>query len=312
MMIFWSIAAGLIVLALAFVVPPLWQKNSKVGDIDRNRMNIAIYKERLAELEQDNLTPEQRAQAQQELDKTLAQDLDDSAKPSVQPHVRWASIVVAVCLPALTIGWYWKLGAWHLLAPTQSSDAPQAAHQQEVPSNFDEMVEKLAVRLQQQPDDEEGWRMLARSYTFLKRYSEAVQAYNKLLVLVGEQDPQLLTDMASVLVLSNEGQFSGQPTILLKMALELEPDHQQALWLSGLAAVQKEKYNAAIGYWQRLLPQIPSNELESREMLETHIAEARRQLVQNDAAPHVVEISQAVKPIDEDGTPSTSTNRIVP
>lgn len=247
MMIFLSIAAGLIVLALAFVVPTLWQKNSKVGDIDPNRMNIAIYKERLAELEQDNLTPEQRTQAQQELDKTLAQDLDDTTKPSIQPPVRWASIVVAICLPALTIGWYWKLGTWHLLAPGQSSEAPQVAHQQKVPSDFDEMVKKLVVRLQEQPDDDKGWRMLARSYTFLKRYSDAVHAYNKLLAIVGEQEPQLLTDLASVLVLSNDGQFSGQPTILLKRVLELEPDHQEALWLSGLAAVQKENIMLLLG-----------------------------------------------------------------
>jgi len=281
MITFWIIAAILTTLAIAFVIPPLLKKNPPATDIDRNSLNIAIYKDRLAELEQENLTPKQLAQAKQELEKTLAQDLDDNAIPAHQPRARWATVVVLLAIPVLAFSTYWKLGAKELIAPP--AEETQVAHPQSgnMPGNFDEMVKKLADRLQQQPDDQQGWRMLARSYTVLKRYDDAARAYNKLLALVGDQDPQLLTDLARVLVLSNDGQFVGQPTILLKAALDLEPNHPDALLLSGLAAVQKNNYNVAIKHWERLLQQIPPENVQARQMLETHIANARAQLTPN-------------------------------
>ncbi|MEN8218605.1 MAG: c-type cytochrome biogenesis protein CcmI [Pseudomonadota bacterium] len=299
MLTFWIIAAVLTALAIAFVVPPLLKKNPPATDVDRNSLNVAIYKERLAELERENLTPEQLAQAKQELEKTLAQDLEESATLAPQPRARWAtSIIVTLCIPALAIGVYWKVGAWELLTPAAPID--ETAH----PQSGDEMVNKLAARLQQEPNNKEGWYMLARSYTALKRYDDAARAYNKLLALVGDQDPQLLTDFASVLVLSNEGQFAGQPTILLKAALDLDPNHQTALWLSGFAAVQKNDYNVAIEHWQRLLQQIPPENVQARQNLEAQIANARHQLggapVPQAAAAAKIEVHVSLDPALQD------------
>jgi cytochrome c-type biogenesis protein CcmH len=170
MLEFWLMATGLIVLALAFVIPPLLRKNLPLTEIDRNTINIAIYKERLAELTQENLTPEQYTQAQQELDKTLLQEYQESRPLAQQARAIWAAIVIAISIPVLAVGSYWKLGAPQLLVaetPTTNPTHPEEGH---LPDNFDEMVNKLAARLQQQPDDAKGWYMLARSYSALKRY----------------------------------------------------------------------------------------------------------------------------------------------
>lgn len=272
MLTFWIIAAILTALAIAFVVPPLLKKNPPAIDVDRNTLNVAIYKERLAELEQEkNLTPEQLAQAKQELAKTLAQDLDDRVDATIatQPRARWASIIVALGIPALAIGGYWQLGAREMITQTPS----QPTVTQTAPHKGDNFAEP-------DDDDEDGWRLLARSYIVLKRYDDAVRAYNKLLALVGDQDPQLLSDFAKALAQSNDGQFVGQATILLKAALDLDPNHLQTLWLLGIAAVQKEDYNAAIDYWQRFMQLIPPEKVKARQMIETYIADARRQLGQ--------------------------------
>ena len=42
---------------------------------------------------------------------------------------------------------------------------------------LDEMVERLAQRLRGQPDDAEGWAMLARSYTVIGRLPEAMEGF---------------------------------------------------------------------------------------------------------------------------------------
>ena len=305
LMTFGIIAVGLIIVALAFVVPVLKRKSTKVSDSDHNSLNLAIYKERLAELAEENLTPEQQAQAQQELDKTLAQELDSGAKPTNQVRARWASVAVAIAIPALAIGLYWKQGAWHLLMPPPVIAQP--SHQQEGgagASDFDEMVDKLAARLEREPEDEQGWRMLARSYMYMERYAKAAQVFGKLVALVEKQEPKLLTDYAQALVLSNNGMFSEKATTLLKSVLALAPDSQQALWLSGLAAVQKKAYQAAIDYWQRLLQQTPPPPPKVKTMLEEHIADARRQMGQGEEAIAPVTPDKTVTPKNHDSTPS--------
>lgn len=277
MLMFWIIAAILILLALAFVIPPLLKKTAKSSEIDNNNLNLRIYKQRIAELEQENLTSEQFTQAKQELEKSLAEDLDEKTTVVVKARARWAAaIMVILAIPALAIGVYWEIGSQNFL--TEKPKTTTTAHSSDIPNNFEKMVEGLLARLEKEPNDKKGWYMLARSYSYMKQYDKAAQAYNKLLGLVGDKDPQVLTDLARVLTLGNNGQFVGQPQILLKLALEANPNYKEALWLSGLAAAQNKKYEAAIAHWQKFLQQIPADKTQTRQMLEQHIAEARRQL----------------------------------
>lgn len=278
MLIFWISAAILILLALAFVIPPLLKKTPKSSEVDNNSLNLAIYKQGIIELEQENLTPEQFTQAKQELEKSLAQDLDDKTTLVPKARARWAAaIMVILAIPALAVGGYWKVGSQHFLT-AKTTTTTTTAHSSDIPNNFEKMVEGLLARLEKEPNDKKGWYMLARSYSYMKQYDKAAQAYNKLLGLVGDKDPQVLTDLARVLTLGNNGQFVGQPQILLKLALEANPNYQEALWLSGLAAAQNKDYQAAIAHWQKFLQQIPAGKTEARQMLEQHIAKARGEL----------------------------------
>jgi cytochrome c-type biogenesis protein CcmH len=274
MFIFWISAALLIILALAFVIPPLLKKTPKSSEIDNNSLNITIYKQRIAELEQENLTPEQFTQAKQELEKSLAQDLDDKTTLVPKARAGWAAVIVVIlAIPTLAVGVYWEIGSQNFL-----TEKPKTATTTTAPHSVNQMVEGLLARLEKEPNDKKGWYMLARSYSYMKQYDKAAQAYNKLLGLVGDKDPQVLTDLARVLTLGNNGQFVGQPQILLKLALEANPNYQEALWLSGLAAAQNKKYEAAIAHWQKFLQQIPADKTETRQMLEQHIAKARGEL----------------------------------
>lgn len=279
MLMFWISAAILILLALAFVIPPLLKKTPKSSAIDNNSLNIAIYKQGIAELEQENLTSEQFAQAKQELEKSLAQDLDDKTSLVPKARARWAAtIIVILAIPTLAVATYWKVGSQHFLTVTENTTTTPA-HASNLPNNFNKMVEDLAARLEKQPNDKKGWYMLARSYTYMKQYDKAAQVYNKLLGLVGDKDPQILTELARVLALGNKGQFIGQAEILLKLALDADPNYQEALWLSGLAAAQNKDFQTAIDHWQKFLQQIPATDkTQARQMLEQNIAEARRQL----------------------------------
>lgn len=114
------------------------------------------------------------------------------------------------------------------------------------------MVNRLATRLQTQPDDAAGWHMLARSYETLGRFDEAVQAYQRLLALQ-PPDADLLTDYAVTLGMSQGRTLVGAPEAVIQQALSLSPQHVQALALSGSASFEKRDYKSAIATWGKLL-----------------------------------------------------------
>ncbi len=272
MLLFWLIIGGLTLLALAFVVPPLL-KTSSMKEEGNNDLNVSIYKERLAELEQENLSPEQLSVAKRELEKSLAQDLDISTTEVGLSRAKWASFVVILLVPFVALGGYWQVGSSHLL-----TEQPKTEVESQQQTDMVKLVDKLAKRLEKQPDDIKGWRMLARSYAFMERYEDAVNVYDKLLVLIGNQDAELLTDFAQILALQNEGQLAGKATELLKSALKIDPINQKGLWLSGFAASERGELQLALEYWQKLLTQLPADDKQTRPMLEAYIGEAQQKL----------------------------------
>ncbi len=275
LILFWITAAALTALALAFVMPALLKTPKSLSQVGQRATNIAIYKERLAELEAENLSPEQREIAKLELDQTLLHDVEAPETQITAPRGRWAGIAIGMILPALAIGGYLK-SSDYLLATSEKPVPTDKAAQSKIPPNLEEMVQKLVKRLEEKPDDAKGWYMLGRSYSVLNRYPEAIAAYTKALALSGNENPQLFVDFAETLGMSANGDLAGKPSELLKTALALNPELPKALWLAGLAAAQSKDYAMAVEYWQRLLAQIPENETEDRQSLLEQINEAKR------------------------------------
>jgi len=277
MLIFWIIVALFIGLALVFVATPLLRKNAPAlteAQSEQNALNIAIYKERLADLKSEKLSPEEYAQAKIALDKSLLQELSENALENKAEAIqgRWAGFLVLLLVPALAISLYLWQGSPELLNPNHAQAIQNTG---EMPVDLEEAVKNLAARLKENPNDLMGWHMLARSYVVLERYSDAATAYKSALSAGGDQVPDILAEYAETLAALNGNQFAGESTILLDTALKLEPSHQKTLWLLGIAATQKKDYNRAVGYWQQLLAQFPLEDVQARELLQSHIADAQ-------------------------------------
>jgi cytochrome c-type biogenesis protein CcmH len=176
--------------------------------------------------------------------------------------------IIGICIfvVTLSIGFYALLG-----------DAPRIAQKNaEKPmtkESVDQMVAQFAQKLEKEPDNLQGWAMLARSYRVLGRDAEAQKAYERAGSYV-DSDPQLLADYADVIAANNKGNFAGKPMQLLKKALTLDPNNLLALWLSGTAAFNAQDYKVAILYWERLAKQLPADSDEARS-ISLSIEEAR-------------------------------------
>ena len=140
-------------------------------------------------------------------------------------------------------------------------------------AQFIAAVEQLAERLKGQPDDVEGWAMLARSYGMLGRLDEALPAYQKAVALNG-QDARLLADYADTLALKNDRNLEGEPMALVERALKIEPTNLKALSLAGAAAFNRRDYAGAVRYWERVVQHAPA-ESPYLPQVQASIAEAR-------------------------------------
>ncbi len=158
-------------------------------------------------------------------------------------------------------------------APAAAS-APPRETDAVAPPDIDQMVARLVKRLESQPDDANGWSTLAHTYYVLKRFPEAVAAYERLVAL-GQPDAATLADYADALAMAQGRTLSGKPMELVEQALRVDPKNWKALSMAGTEAFGRRDYRAAVGYWQRARDAVPPDSDNAR-MLDSNIAEAKQ------------------------------------
>ena len=254
----------LLLTTLALLFPALWfGQRRRAVDADRKRTNLAIYRDQLAELEREHaegsLATDDFEQARTELQRRMLEEVSpqDEAIVSTTQRSRPTAMVLVFALPLLAVAGYALLGNPLALNPEKAVAQPQMTAE-----DINAMVEKLAARMQENPDDTNGWLMLARSYKMLGRYDEAVAAFGKAEKAVAE-DPEQLASYAETLAMASGKGLSGKALELVNQALKLNPQHAHALFLAGMAAMERGDRSAAIGYWETLLSQVePGSELD--------------------------------------------------
>ena len=151
-------------------------------------------------------------------------------------------------------------------------EAASPAAQQQIAA----MVEKLAARMKERPDDVEGWIMLARSYTVLGRYADAVPAYARATELQ-PQSASLLADYADTVAATKRTANNPESIALIERALAIDPVHPKALALAGTVDYDRGDYARAISRWQLILDRVPP-ESELGQQITGSIADARAKL----------------------------------
>jgi cytochrome c-type biogenesis protein CcmH len=133
------------------------------------------------------------------------------------------------------------------------------------------MVDGLAARLAEQPDDSEGWRMLARSYSVLGETAKAAEAAKQAAKLLPDDPGAQIAYAEALLALeSDDAPLSATAVDQLQRVAELDADNPQALFWLGRAAAEQGDVAHARELWQRLLAQIPAD-APQRAQLQTLI-----------------------------------------
>ncbi|WP_455209161.1 c-type cytochrome biogenesis protein CcmI [Kaarinaea lacus] len=282
MVVFSTVAFLLIVAALLFLLPPLVQRQSSKSAVERKELNILLYKDQLAELEADlkseAITQQQFDQAHADLERSLLQDVagDEEENKSVKTiSGNIAAIVVGIAVPVAAIGLYAHLGEGKDGFDPQNFRPGMTTEGHE--GTLEQQVRKLQDHLQENPDDVEGWVMLARSYYFLKQYQAASDAFARTVGITSESNPGLLADYADALAMASGRNMAGKPYELVKKALAIDPNHQKSLWLAATATYQAQDFKTTLDYWLKLRQQFPEGS-DNYVQMTRNIAEVKQLL----------------------------------
>ncbi|MCK9635210.1 MAG: c-type cytochrome biogenesis protein CcmI [Methylobacter tundripaludum] len=280
-MLFLLIVSVMVLIAFLFVLPPLWRKHP-VAEADQDQRNIAIARQRLAELKEQlqagALTQELYDEQRVELEQALSDDLDIDSHAKISPSQgRWMASMLIVAIPLLAGSLYWTLGSYRSLSQVEQTAATPEQEQ------ISKMVAGLAERLEKQPDDALGWTMLGRSYKYLQQYPKAVAAFERAYKLLGDQ-PEIMLLYADALAFANNEQLDGKPSELIFKALAMEPNNVTGLWLGGMAKGQTGDFAAAMDLWKKLEAQLPPGS-EARQEIQGLLAKLATQMQEGAAAP---------------------------
>lgn len=277
MTVFVIVAAVMAAIACAWIVVPL-VRGRVAPDIVREASNVAILRDQLAELDRDVaqgvIAREQYEGARRELEQRVIEEskaLPAAASAPVSHAGAKIAIAMAVIVPIAAAAIYYGLGNRSAFDPAMQV-AQQAPNHEITGDQVNEMIAKLSARLEKEPNNAEGWVILARSYYALGRMPEATRAFERATALVPD-DAQLLADYADA-VGAVEGSLDGKAATLVDRALKVDPKQWKALALAGTAAFNRKDYATAVSYWERMKQSVPADS-QIAQSAEASIAEAR-------------------------------------
>lgn len=269
---FWLAAGLLLLVALSFLLIPVLRGRRAQLEEDRTALNVALYQERVAELQAQQaagvLSAEQLASGRDEAARELLDDTENAEPARLARLGKPLPLLAAVLVPLMALGLYLHFGASDKVALTQEfAQAPQS---------LEEMTARLERAVAAQPDSAEGLYFLGRAYMAQERSADAAKTFERAVGLAGRQ-PELLGQWAQALYFANGKQWTPQLQGLTDEALKADPQEVTSLGLLGIAAFEGQRYQQAIDYWNRLLAQLPAGDA-SRAALEGGVARAADRL----------------------------------
>lgn len=319
MTLFFVFACLLVAVALAAILPSALRSRKAQGDPDDQELNqldtnIKIARERRANL-QSALSNGSIDQATfdtelSDLENALAIDL--TAEQAHRESTRSGLIIaglITLFLPIASGALYLHLGtpdgvntdAMHrqaLAAQEQQQQQPQSNK----PPALTELLPNLEKKLDANPDDVDGWKLLGKSYLSLGEFDNAqralVRAFN-----LDKSDPELLAQLAEATAMQRGGDLSGQASEYIDSALLINPEHQQSLWLKAIATQQAQNHEEAITRFEALRAGVAGNP-EAQASIDEMLNQSKAALGIEVSAPDTdtqaslsvtVELAQSVK-----------------
>jgi len=256
-MTLWIAIAALTVIALGIIVLPVLRGGKNAAK--RADYDVALFKEQLKELDRERetglLNEAEAEAARQELERRLlVADAERNqeaalAEDRVSPVGLGAALAVTV---AASVALYFYLGQPHLPDfPIAQRDLEKEQNVQ-ADAELKKMLGALEKRLQENPADLKGWRMLGRSYAAMDRYDEAAEAFKKAAALTGDDKQaysSVLTNFVENRFFAGNGQVDEQISDAIAKARSADPLNMKAWFYDAFLKSKTGDVKGALQDW---------------------------------------------------------------
>jgi cytochrome c-type biogenesis protein CcmH len=272
--IFWLTAAVLIVLALAFVIAPLFlHRSGRRAEMDLRNQNLLAYRSRMAELDREfeagALDEESYQQLREELAGSMLDDVPDAEYGVIDSPARAgggkSAMVLAIAslaiIPAAVVLLYGQWGAMDDVEQFRAMQEMMAADGDRV-GQMQELTAQLRERLKDDPENTDGWAMLGRSYMRIEQYEDAAWAFERLAESIEDDENGKAVAWglsAQAAFFLSQGDLNPQVSNAIEKARSLNPDEVNSLGLLGIHAFSQQNFEEAIRYWERIVSVAPNH-----------------------------------------------------
>ncbi len=287
MSLFVTIGALLALLSLALLTRPLWRRAKGGSHAPADNHAVAAMRlqlEQLAALKASGVLGEaQYGEARAGLERRIVEAVvaapaaPAAAAKTADTPARSKGLLLGLAgfVGAVTIAGYALVGTPKALDPAArvAQGAPAGDGHSITAEQIEGMIDKLAARLKEKPDDADGWAMLGRSQAVLGRHELAMPALKRAVELRAN-DAVLLADYADALAVVNGRNLDGEPARLIGRALAIDPNNLKALSLAGTHAFVRKDFSLALAHWEKMARLAPDDEMVKQ--IQGGIDEARQ------------------------------------
>ena len=252
-MVIWLIFAAMTAAVVAALLVPFLRRTSGPQNVDAD-FDRAVYRDQLQELERDQgrglIGVAEAEAARNEISRRLLQ----VAKPKSVVTGNRYSLLAVLLVPLVALPLYAKFGS------PRSPDVPLQERLKGAIANqdFEALVATVEAHLAENPNDVQGWNVLAPAYKREKRWGDAAEAYANILRLA-PANAQNIADYAEMLVFANEGMVTDEAHRAFAEALKLDPKNPRGRFFDALALKQEGNIDEAKKRLEAFLAETPMN-----------------------------------------------------
>lgn len=261
-MLLWFILAALTAGVLAALLRPLMMAGAAnaVGAAEEAQ-DLAVYRDQLAEIDADVarglIGADEAENARREVARRMI--AHDQAAQATSTGAgaagRAAGLIVAGAVPVLAIGAYLALGTPGLPGRPHGS-VPAAVALDKAP--IDDLIAKVEERLKANPNDGQGWDVIAPVYFRMQRYDDAAAAFATATRLLGETS-QRLAGFAEATVMAHGGEVTDEAKATYEKLAVMQPDRVEPKFWLALAKEQRGQTAEAMAAYKALLASAPAD-----------------------------------------------------
>ena len=252
-MLLWTVIIILTLIAVSVILLPVFSKKNL--PIAPSSHDLNVYKNQLTEIDNDlergTINPDEAKAAKVEISRRIlaaSAELENTPNESQRISKPLITFSIVLLIPISAIGIYLYSGSPEIPDMPLVTRMSLPTEQQDISL----LVAKVEARLAENPQDGQGWEVIAPVYLRLEQPEKAIIAYNNIIRILGPNELRY-ANLGEAIVLANNGRVIPDAITAFENALQINQNSTKSLFYLALEKSQSGKIDQAISSWKNLI-----------------------------------------------------------